>query len=154
MRVVRHPDMRPRVSAGSSVHATVGERRSHRRRRRAVPVRRRRNSPAALLAQLAGFLTCLLPRFRSVRVVPRVLKALELALALWVADESALASADDEEVLGPVILARVLPESEPVPLVDDLGAGVGESPVELLLHHDHAPGAVVEPVARGVLAVG
>jgi hypothetical protein len=79
--------------------------------------------------------------------MPGILKPLELGLALLVCDTPALASADEDEVFGRVILARVLPESNLVALVDNLWAGIGESPVQLLLHHDDCPGAVVEPIA-------
>jgi hypothetical protein len=85
--------------------------------------------------------------------VPRIFVPLEHALALWVRNGFALAPAEDDEVLGPVLLAGVLPEADPVALADHLWFGAGESPVEPFLQQDDVIVAVVHAVARRVFAV-
>jgi hypothetical protein len=99
-------------------------------------------------------LCSLLSHLSLIRFAPRVLKAFELALAFLLRDPPPFTAADDNQVLEPLVLAWILPKSDLVSLGHDSGIGVGKAAVELLLHHDHSPGTIMEPVAGALFTVG
>lgn len=110
---------------------------------------------SALLLPLVAAFAVPLPDLGPVGEFPGVTVAPEAGLAIFLQDGAAmpaLAAANDDEIVD-VVFGRVLPEPELVLSVEDLGFDGGEGRLQALLHHDHGPLAVVEPVGRGILAV-
>jgi hypothetical protein len=155
--MIRHPDLRSHIITGVVIRRREREarRRRWRRRRRSTTarIRWRRRVLRTLLTPLVQPLAVLPLQFGLVGVFPGVLVSLELGLAICVRHGAALAAANDDEALDRLVLGRILPSPELVPVLHDGRAGVGEPVAQLLLHHNDGPDAVVEPAPRGILAV-